>query len=348
MKLSLIAQRIGGRIIGDSDVEITGVREIGQARKGDLAFLLHSRYLPYLKTTRASALIVGIDFPGSFPTIVKVANPYRALAQVIEIFLPPRTSFPPGVHPTSVLSQGAKVFPQTSIGPFVFVGENTSIGPQSQVYPFVYIGRNCKIGKETTIFPQVFVGDGCEVGDRVIIHSGAVLGSDGFGFVQEGDAYRKIPQIGRVVVDDEVEIGANVAIDRATLGATRIGRGTKLDNLVHLGHNVQVGENTAIVAQVGISGSTVIGRRVKIAGQAGLVGHIRIGDNSTIAAQAGVTKSVPVGGFVSGYPARPHQLAKKIAACEAKLPDLFKKVKDFEDTLRKLKEKVGEQTAEDG
>ncbi len=348
MKLSLIAQRIGGQIIGDSDVEITGVKEIGQAQKGDLAFLLHSRYLPYLKTARASALIVGADFPGGFPTIVKVANPYQALAQVIGMFLPPRTSFPLGIHPTSILGPGAIISPQASLGPFSFVGEDTSIGPGSQVYPFVYIGRNCKIGRETTIFPQVFIGDGCGVGDRVIIHSGAVLGSDGFGFVQEGDAYRKIPQIGRVVVADDVEIGANVAIDRATLGATRIGRGTKLDNLVHIGHNVQVGENTAIVAQVGISGSTTIGRGVKIAGQAGFVGHVQIGDNSTIAAQAGVTKSVPAGGFVSGYPARPHQLAKKIVACEARLPHLFKRVKDLEDALRKLEEKIDEQTTEDG
>jgi len=264
------------------------------------------------------------------------------------MFPPPRTCFPPGVHPTSILSRGAVISPQASIGPFSFVGEDTSIGPGSQVYPFVYIGRGCKIGEETTIFPQVFIGDGCEVGDRVIIHSGAVLGSDGFGFVQEGRAYRKIPQIGGVIVGDDVEIGANVAIDRATLGATRIGRGTKLDNLVHIGHNVQVGENAAIVAQVGISGSTVVGSGVRIAGQAGLTGHIRIGDNSTIAAQAGVTKSVPAGGFVSGYPARPHQLARKIAASEARLPELFKRVKDLEDALRRLEERIDEQTTEDG
>jgi len=348
MKLSLIAQSIGGQIIGNSDVEINGVKEIGQAQKGDLAFLLHPRYLPFLKTTRASAIIVGVDFSGNFPTMIKVANPYRALVQVAELFAPPKTSFPQGIHPTSILGKGAVVSPQASVGPFVFVGEGASIGPQSQIYPFVYIGRNCKVGRGATIFPQVYLGDGCEVGDGVIIHSGAVLGSDGFGFMREGGSYRKIPQIGRVVVGNEVEIGANVTIDRSTLGVTKIGRGTKLDNLVHIGHNVQVGENTAIVAQVGISGSTTIGRGVRIAGQAGLAGHIQIGDNSTIGAQAGVTKSVPAGSFVSGYPARPHQLAKKIAACGAKLPDLFKKVKELEETMRKLEERIDEQATEDG
>jgi UDP-3-O-[3-hydroxymyristoyl] glucosamine N-acyltransferase len=347
MKLSLIAHCIGGQIIGNPDLEIRGVKEIGQAEEGDLAFLLHPRYLSYLKNTKASAIIVGNDFPVDFPVIIKVANPYKAFAQVIDIFNPSGARLSQGVHPTSILGKGAKISPQASIGPFVFLGEGTSVESQSQIYPFVYIGNHCRVGRGTKIFPQVFLGDGCEVGDGVIIHSGAVLGSDGFGFVREGSSYRKIPQVGGVVVEDEVEIGANVTIDRATLGVTRIGRGTKIDNLVHIGHNVQVGENTMIVAQVGISGSTRIGKVVRIAGQAGLAGHIQIGDKATIAAQAGVTKSVPPGSFVSGYPARPHRLAKKISACQARLPDLFKRVKELEETIKKLEGKIGEQATED-
>ncbi len=346
MKLSLIAHRIGGQIVGNPELEIKGVKEIGQAEEGDLAFLLHPRYLPYLQTSKASAIVVGRDFPGDFPNLIKVINPYKALAQVLGLFTPSGIPLSKGVHSSSILAKGAMISPQASVGPFSCIGEGTTIGPGSLIYPLVYIGKNCKVGRGTTIFPQVFLGDECQIGDRVIIHSGAVLGSDGFGFFREGDSHAKIPQVGGVVVEDEVEIGANVTIDRATLGITRIGKGTKIDNLVHIGHNVQVGENTLIVAQVGISGSTRVGKGVQIAGQAGLVGHIKIGDDSTIGAQAGVTKSVPPHTLVSGYPARPHRLAKRIAACQNRLPHLFKRVKELEAAIRGLEEKIDEQATE--
>jgi UDP-3-O-[3-hydroxymyristoyl] glucosamine N-acyltransferase len=220
--------------------------------------------------------------------------------------------------------------------------ERVTIGDGTAILAGTYIGRDADVGKSCLVYPNVTIREETRIGERVVIHSGSVIGADGFGFVREGDLYKKVPQIGNVEIGDDVEIGANVTIDRATTGTTLVGRGTKIDNLVQIGHNVRIGENCILVAQVGIGGSTELGSGVTLAGQAGATGHISIGDGATVAAQAGVTKSVPAGVTVSGYPAREHGIANRIYASSQKLPGLLKKVAELAERVKLLEEKLRE------
>jgi UDP-3-O-[3-hydroxymyristoyl] glucosamine N-acyltransferase len=339
VKLGEIARLTGGRLVGDAEVEIAGVASIGEAGEGDITFIGHPRYADCLHRTKASAIIVGREIPDSPKPLIIVPQPYLALAQVLEHFVGTRPERPRNIHPTAVVAPDAIIGDDVSIGAYAVIEDGASVGPDTIIFPHVYIGASAAIGKACTIHPLAVVGEGVVLGDRVIVHAHAVIGSDGFGYARDGNRHRRIPQIGTVLIGDDVEIGAGVTIDRATLGATRIGRGTKIDNLVQIGHNVTVGEDTIIVAQVGISGSTEIGSNVILAGQAGLVGHISVGDGAVVGAQAGVTKSVPAGEVVSGYPARSHRAASKVYACMQHLPDLLTRVK-------RLEEKMGEQETE--
>lgn len=338
MKLREIAAHVGGEIVGDAEVEITGVAGIKEAKPGDITFFANPRYESHLRSTDASVIILsknGME-AGSGKTLLINPNPYVAFLRVIELFAPRDYDRPRGVHPTAIVGRDVRLGPGVTIGPHVIVEDGASIGEGTRVLPNSYVGFRAKLGQGCLIYPNVVIREDSELGDRVIVHSGTVIGSDGFGFTKNGPRHMKIPQIGRVVIGDDVEIGANAAIDRATVGTTRIGRGTKIDNLVQIAHNAVIGENTIIVAQVGISGSTEVGNNVTLAGQAGIVGHIKIGDNVRVGAQAGVTKSIPANESVSGYPAREHSLSRKIYACLTRLPELVRKVASLEKRMNSL------------
>jgi len=335
MKKSLkeLAHLVGGSVGGDENITIHGVAKVEEAEEGEIAFAGSDRFLRMAKKGLASAVIVPLgvkDFPKSF---IRVKNPRLAFAHLIELFNP--KGFPdfPGIHPTALLGRGVKVGRNVSIGPYAVIGEEVKIRDNVCLCAQVYLGRGTIVGEGTLIHPQVVIVNGTVVGRKVIIHSGAVIGSDGFGFIKKEDgSYHKIPQVGKVVIGDEVEIGANVAIDRATLGETYIGRGSKIDNLVHIAHNVTLGKNVALVALVGISGSSTIGDGVILAGQAGVTEHVSIGENTVVAAKSGVTKDVEANKFVSGFPARSHSKQKRIWAIMNHLPELMQRVKKLEES----------------
>jgi UDP-3-O-[3-hydroxymyristoyl] glucosamine N-acyltransferase len=333
-----IARAFQGRVEGDAAVIITGLAPIDQARPGDLTFVAQPRYLSYLETTPAAAVLVEADCPKPPSTgtvLIRVANPYLAFVQAARNFFqpPPAT---PGVHPTAIVGHGVRLGENVAIGPHVVIEPDCDIGDEVRIGALCFIGRGARLGNRTALFPQVHVAHGVQIGNDVIIQAGSVIGSDGFGYVKHEGVYHKIPHVGTVILEDGVEIGANCGIDRSTFGVTRVRRGTKLDNLVHIAHNVEVGEHTVMAAQTGVSGSTKIGSRVTIAGQVGFVGHIEIGDDTTFGAQAGVTKSIPAGITVSGYPAREHQLARREEAARRRLPELLKRVRALEKALAKI------------
>jgi UDP-3-O-[3-hydroxymyristoyl] glucosamine N-acyltransferase len=340
--LEEVARQVGGTVVGDGSVVVSGVAGIREAEPGQLTFLSNPKYERYLPMTRASAIIVSGDYAGrqdlNGKPLIVAENPYGAFARAMEMLGDPADAVEKGIHPSAVIAESATIGEGVSIGPQVVIGKEAVIGDGTVVYPGVYIGAGVQVGRDTIIRPNVTLKAASRIGDRVIVHSGSVIGSDGFGFAREGDCHRKVPQIGTVIVGDDVEIGANVCIDRATVGATRIGNGTKIDNLVQIAHNVVVGEGSIVVAQVGISGSTEVGRGVVLGGQAGLVGHITIGDGAMVAAQAGVTRSIDARERVSGYPAQKHSVAKRLLACLQRLPDLFRRVKDVEARLDRLEE----------
>jgi len=338
--LKEIAELVGGKVSGDSKVIITGVAGIKEAREGDITFLANPKYFPLIDKTRASAIIVSKDAGASSKPVVLTENPSLAFAKVVASFAPCETKHPKGIHPAAVLGKNVKLGKNVAIGPYAVVEDEVSIGDNSIIYAGCFIGNNTVIGEDTLIYANVSIRERITIGNRVIIHSGTVVGSDGFGFASISGLHHKIPQIGTVEICDDVEIGANVTIDRARFEKTIIGRGTKIDNLVQIAHNVVIGENSIIVAQAGISGSTVIGNNVTLAGQAGLVGHITVGDNAIVAAQGGVTKSVPANTMVSGYPAKPHDVAKRVNACVQNLPKLY-------ETVAQLKKKIEELEAKD-
>jgi len=334
-----LAAIIGGEVVGDGSVLISGIAGIREARPGTLTFLANRKYETFLETTGASAVIAAPGTRHSTKPLVLTENPYLVFIKAVEFFVPSGSEGPPSIHPSAIVAPNASVGAGVSIGANCVIEAGVRIGDGSAIHAGAYLGRNTRLGAGCVVYPNVTIREDITLGNRVIVHSGAVIGSDGFGFVKEGEVYRKIPQVGDVVIEDNVEIGANVTIDRATTGTTYVGAGTKIDNLVQIGHNVVIGENCILVAQVGVGGSTQIGKGVTLAGQSGLVGHIDIGDGAVVGAQAGVTKSVPAGMTVSGYPAREHVQANKILASLQKLPELMKKVADLGQRVRKLEEK---------
>ena len=342
MRLVEIARIVDGEVCGDSSIIITGISGIKEAKEGDVTFVANPKYASLMKSTAASAIITSYEVNNSSKPLIKTKDPSLAFAKIVSHVGPNKIKHPYGVHPTAIVADGVHLGEDVAVGPYTIVEKGASIGDKTIIYGGCYVGHDVKIGKGTLIYPLVSLRERVEVGDRVIIHSGTVIGSDGFGFATVQGVQEKIPQIGTVIIEDDVEIGANVTIDRARFDKTLIGRGTKIDNLVQIAHNVTVGEDSIIVAQAGISGSTVVGNKVILAGQAGIVGHISIGDGAVVAAQAGVTKSVPENVKVSGYPAKPHEQAKRVNACVQRLPLAYNKIKELEEEIEKLKGTIEE------
>ena len=335
--LAQISEYLEGELVGDPATRIKGVAAIEEAKSGELSFLANPKYAHFLKTTSASAVIVAKETSaeGIKTSLIKHRSPYLAFAKAVELFAGEKKVYPEGVHPTAVLAEGVKLERGVHVGPQVAVDSGVRLGRNSAVLAGSFIGANSSLAEGCLVYPNVTIRENVQIGKNVIIHSGTVIGSDGFGYAQEKGVHRKIPQIGGVKIEDDVEIGASVTIDRAALGTTRIGKGTKIDNLVQIGHNVNIGERCIIVAQVGIGGSTKIGDDSIIAGQAGLVGHINIGKKVVIGAQSGVTKDFPDGTTIFGYPAREIHKIKRIEAHLSRLDLYVQRLKEVE---RKLKE----------
>lgn len=335
-KLSEIATLIGGELNGDGNTVIQGVGGIKDAGPGQITFLSNPVYARFLAGTRASAAIIAPDVECPVPSVC-VKNPYLGFLKVLETFAGAfQLAFPPGIHPSAVVDSTADIGDNASIGPCCGVGERTRIGARSVLMHGTWASDDVEIGSDCLVYPNVVIRERTCIGDRAIIHPGAVIGADGFGFAQEGKRHRKIPQIGRVVIGDDVEVGANSTIDRAAFGETRIGNGVKIDNLVQVAHNVVIGDNTVIAALAGLSGSLTVGENVMMGGQAGLAGHIEIGDRAVVAAQSGVAKSIPPDTVVSGYPASEHGLQKRIWAYTARLPEIYRRIKALEKRIGEL------------
>ena len=296
--------------MGDANLRLTGSAPADRAQAGELTFAENESYFARAEQSAASAILVDEPFASTRKTLIRVPNARVAFAKVLPLFFP-EPAFPPGVHATAIVPANAQVEPSAHIGPYCVVGENTRIGARSVLEAGDYVGAGCQLGAEVHLFPNVTLYPRVEVGPRVRIHSGTVIGSDGFGYVLDAGSHLKVPQIGNVIIREDVEIGANVTIDRGALGPTIIGRGTKIDNLVQIAHNVIIGEHSLIVSQVGIAGSTKLGNYVILAGQAGLAGHLKIGNRVSVAAQAGVMNNIPDGEKWMGSPARPDRQSKR-------------------------------------
>jgi UDP-3-O-[3-hydroxymyristoyl] glucosamine N-acyltransferase len=335
-----LARLVGGEIDGDPSLEIRGFASLESAGPGDLSFVTASRHLAAARRSAASALIAppGLDLAGR--PAIRVAQPYAAVAAVLRVFFP-ESAVAPGVHPTAHVADSARISAGATVAAFAVVGERSVVEAQAVLHPHVFVGPDCRVGEGSVLHPHVVLRERVVVGRRVIVHPGSVIGADGFGYVFDGQAHRKIPQVGRVVVEDDVEIGANVTVDRATLGETVIGRGTKIDNLVQIGHNTVVGADTIIVAQAGIAGSCRIGRRVVLAGQVGIADHVTVGDGAQIGSQAGVHRDVPAGAGMMGTPAMPGGAGLRALAAIGRLPDLLRDVRALGRRMDAIERRLG-------
>jgi len=334
-----LARLVGGTVSGDGKTVVRAVNGIKEAGPGDITFLANSKYAPLLASTKASAVILAEGMTSPLPAL-RVANPDLAFGRVAEHFSGGAYRAAPGVHPTAVVAPGVRLGKDVSIGAGVVIEAGASIGDRAVVHPQVYIGRDTVIGPDALLYPQVVVREKCSVGARVILHSGTVIGSDGFGYATEKGVHHKIPQVGTVVIEDDVELGANVTVDRARFGKTVIGKGTKIDNLVQIGHNVVLGQGCLLVSQAGIAGSTRLGNYVVMAGQSGLIGHLDIGDGAIITAQTGLTKDVPPGAVMSGSPASERRTHLKELAALSKLPEALQEIRRLRWEIDELRKKT--------
>jgi UDP-3-O-[3-hydroxymyristoyl] glucosamine N-acyltransferase len=334
MKLKEIADLIGGEIVGDGEIDITGVAGISDAKGGDITFLSSTRLLNELKNSRASAVIVKGHVKGLEIPQVVTRNPHHAFAQLLSRFyIKPHPCM--GVNKNAFVSDTAIIGQDVTIYPFAYISDSVNIGSGTVIYPGVFIGKNSSIGEKCLIYPNATIREGVVIGSRVIIHANAVIGSDGFGYVFEEGMHQKIPQVGGVIIEDDVEIGANVTIDRATTGNTVIGKGTKIDNLVQVGHNVTVGKNVILVAQVGIAGSCNIGDGVILGGQVGVADHTTIEAGTMIGAKGGAMGEMKMGVY-SGILPMPHREWLKAMAVFEKLPEINKKIRELEMKVKEL------------
>lgn len=337
-RLGELAERVEGEVRGDPDLPVRGIRALEDAGPQELSLLTHPRYRSRALESRAAALLVGrgpggprgvegIDKP-----LLVVADPAYALARLLPLFHPEERP-PAGVHPSAVVDPRAEVAPSAHVGPYAVVGAGSRLEEGAVVEAHAVVGRRCRVGEGSWLHPQVVLYDGTEIGRRVIVHSGTVLGSDGFGYATHRGVHHKVPQVGRVVVEDDVEIGANTTVDRGSLGETRIGRGAKLDNLVQVAHNVSIGENAVVVAQVGIAGSATIGPGALLLGQAGIADHVRIGARAFVGPKSGVRGDLGEGERAMGYPHRELGAFRRIWAAQARLPSLLRRVRALERRL---------------
>jgi len=334
MRLSEIAAALGGRLDGDGALEISGVADLAEATPGAIAFLADRKSAEKLSTSNASAFIVpeGVEFKEK-PLIV-CDSPRLAFISAVNLFHQPPA--PAGISPDSYIAKGVVVGKDVSVYPNVYVGDGAVLGDRVSLYPGVYVGADTHIGSGSILSPNVVVMSGCKLGERVIIHGGTIIGSDGYGFVWDGKQHVKVPQVGNVVIENDVEIGANCAIDRGSLGKTLIKSGTKIDNLVHIAHNCEVGENSLLAGQVGLAGSVKLGRNTVFAGQVGVSDHVTVGDGVTVGGRSGITKDIEGGSIVTGYPPLPHREWLKVQKSLEKLPSFRKELSKLIKKIEKL------------
>lgn len=346
-RIDALAERLGGSLIGDGSVSVSGIASLADAGPADLSLYADPRYRRELASTKAGALVTRERLPGlTVPQIVH-PDPFLALATLVDLFHP-HASHSPGIHPSAWVAPSARLAPDATVHPLACIGEDVEVRARTIIHPGVFLGAGVSVGEDSVLWPNVVIREGCRIGSRVVIHPGAVLGADGFGFARRDGKFVKIRHVGIVVVEDDVEIGANAAIDRGTLGRTLIRRGVKIDNLVHIAHNVEVGEDSAMAAQVGISGSTVVGKHVLMGGQVGLVDHLTVGDEAVLIAQSGVIGDVPGGATLSGYPARPHREFLKTMAELRGLERMKRRLRKLEEEVRSLRARDGAAPGEGG
>lgn len=335
-----LARALHATLEGDAAAVVTGVAPLESAGPDQISFLVDARYVELAKASRAGAFLAGPEVSGLPAPVLRVGAPQQALIDLLTLFHPP-AAVVAGVAPSAVVARDASLAPTATVGALAVIESGAVIGPHVRIGPLAFVGAGAEVGEASVIHARVAVCAGVRLGKRVVVHPGAVIGADGFGYAFDGEAHRKIPQVGSVLVEDDVEIGANTTIDRATLGQTIIRRGTKIDNLVQVGHNVEIGEHSIIVAQVGISGSCRIGRGVVLAGQVGVADHLTLGDGAVVAAQSGLARDVAPGEKVFGTPARPLIEAKRIFVLEGELPELARRLRTAERRLAQLEERLG-------
>jgi UDP-3-O-[3-hydroxymyristoyl] glucosamine N-acyltransferase len=344
-RLKELAQWVDGTVVGDAEIEISGVAAIEEAQEGEITFVASPKYLRKLQDTKASAIVVSREVIQANKPLLCVTHPQLALVKILNLFFE-KPYQPKGVDPHAWISPTVKLGKDLTLYPFVYVGDRCSVGDRVILYPGVYVGEDSVIGEDSILYSHVSIYSGTIIGKRVILHSGVVVGSDGFGYVKEGKRNVKIPQVGTVEIEDDVEIGANTTVDRAALGKTIIRRGAKIDNLVQVAHSVVIGEDSILCGQVGISGSTKIGSNVTLAGQVGVADHVEIGDNVVVGAQSGVMNDLPANQAYVGTPTYPHRESLRMVAAIPKLPEMKKTLVDIENRLKKIEEALSSRNKE--
>lgn len=340
MTAAQIAEQLRGEVLGDGSVPLTGFAPADSARPGDLTFAEKEAYFAAAEQSQAAAILVSGAFTSARKVLIRVPNARVAVARVLPFFFPPEAS-PQGIHPSAVIAASAQVDPTAHVGPHCVVGPRVRIGARSVLMGGNHLGRDCQLGDDVCLYPNVVVYARSQIGHRVVIHAGTVIGSDGYGYVFDEGRHRKMPQVGTVIIDDDVEIGANAAIDRGALGATVLGAGTKIDNLVHIAHNVVLGKHCLVMGQAGFAGSTRLGDYCVVASQSGISGHLKLGNQVTIGAKSGVMRDLADGEVVLGIPAVPDKQAKRQIIAVQHLPELLKRMRELEKQVEQLRAKNG-------